>query len=85
LINIKVIVFFFLDFLQFDVYDFDGDGSHDLIGGFTATLNDLLKAAQGEVSSSGKHFASARASRVVLEHPSPMPEVWGSRDKNSLV
>lgn len=28
--------------IKFDVYDYDGDGSHDIIGGFTASLQDLM-------------------------------------------
>ncbi|XP_067651173.1 copine-3-like isoform X4 [Haliotis asinina] len=36
--------------LKIDVYDWDSDGSHDLIGGFTTSLNDLLKAEKQETS-----------------------------------
>lgn len=38
-------------FVQFDVYDWDSDGSHDYIGGFTATLEEMLQASQHEVGS----------------------------------
>ncbi|KAK7114316.1 hypothetical protein V1264_000394 [Littorina saxatilis] len=36
--------------IKFDVYDWDSDGSHDYIGGFTATLEEMLKASQQEMS-----------------------------------
>ncbi|XP_076469966.1 copine-3-like [Babylonia areolata] len=36
--------------IRFDVFDWDGDGSHDLIGGFNATLDEMLKAGDGGVS-----------------------------------
>ncbi|XP_041375225.1 copine-3-like isoform X2 [Gigantopelta aegis] len=36
--------------LKIDVCDWDNDGSHDLIGGFTTCVNDMLKAQQKEVS-----------------------------------
>ena len=32
------------------MFDWDGDGSHDLIGGFTTTVEEMLKARDGEVS-----------------------------------
>ena len=35
---------------QIDCYDWDSDGSHDLIGSFTATVEEFLKCAHGEVS-----------------------------------
>lgn len=31
------------------MYDWDSDGSHDYIGGFSATLEDMLQAQQHEV------------------------------------
>ncbi|CAL1546463.1 unnamed protein product [Lymnaea stagnalis] len=34
--------------IRFDVFDWDGDGSHDLIGGFTSTLEELSKASTGQ-------------------------------------
>lgn len=36
--------------IRFDVFDWDGDGSHDLIGGFNSTLDEMLKAGDGGVS-----------------------------------
>ncbi|GFN97507.1 copine-3 [Plakobranchus ocellatus] len=36
--------------IKIDCYDWDSDGSHDYIGGFTTTLDEMLKAANGEVS-----------------------------------
>lgn len=36
--------------IKFDVYDWDNDGSHDYIGGFTATLDEMLQASRHEVS-----------------------------------
>lgn len=33
-----------------DVYDYDNDGSHDLIGSFTTTLFEMMKTKDGEVS-----------------------------------
>ncbi|XP_070186631.1 copine-3-like isoform X2 [Littorina saxatilis] len=35
--------------ILFEVYDWDGDGSHDLIGGFETTLDEMLKARDSEV------------------------------------
>ena len=35
-------------FLQLDVYDWDSDGSHDLIGGFTTTVDELAAAQHGK-------------------------------------
>jgi len=37
---------------QFDVYDWDSDGSHDLIGGFTVTLQQLEASPGKEVGCS---------------------------------
>ncbi|XP_025114757.1 copine-3-like isoform X4 [Pomacea canaliculata] len=34
--------------MKFDVYDWDSDGSHDYIGGFSAPLEDMLQAQQHE-------------------------------------
>ena len=31
--------------MQFDVYDWDSDGSHDYIGGFDTTLDEMMKAS----------------------------------------
>ncbi|KAK7498760.1 hypothetical protein BaRGS_00009852, partial [Batillaria attramentaria] len=36
--------------VQIEVFDWDSDGSHDLIGGFTTTLEEMLKAGSSEVS-----------------------------------
>ncbi|KAL8612435.1 hypothetical protein ACOMHN_008420 [Nucella lapillus] len=36
--------------IKFDVYDWDSDGSHDYIGGFTTTLEEMLTASKQEVS-----------------------------------
>ncbi|KAL3860055.1 hypothetical protein ACJMK2_010227 [Sinanodonta woodiana] len=36
--------------IKFDVYDWDNDGSHDLIGGFTTTLTQLMEGAGKELS-----------------------------------
>ncbi|KAK7115091.1 copine-3-like isoform X2 [Littorina saxatilis] len=36
--------------VKLDVYDWDSDGSHDFIGGCTATLEEMLKASAQEVS-----------------------------------
>ena len=36
--------------IKFDCYDWDSDGSDDLIGSFTTTFNEMLKANQREVS-----------------------------------
>ncbi|XP_076469847.1 copine-3-like [Babylonia areolata] len=36
--------------IRLDVYDWDSDGSHDLIGGCTTTMEDLLKSNAQEVS-----------------------------------
>lgn len=36
--------------IQFDVFDSDDDGSHDLIGSFTTTLHEMLNTKDGEVS-----------------------------------
>lgn len=36
--------------IKFIVYDWDKDGSHDLIGEFTTTVNAMLKAAENEVT-----------------------------------
>ncbi|XP_025114758.1 copine-3-like isoform X5 [Pomacea canaliculata] len=35
--------------MKFDVYDWDSDGSHDYIGGFSAPLEDMLQAQQHEL------------------------------------
>ncbi|XP_005099802.1 copine-3 [Aplysia californica] len=36
--------------IKIDCYDWDSDGTHDYIGGFTTNLDDMMKAAGGEVS-----------------------------------
>ena len=36
-------------YVQFDVYDWNRDGSHDHIGGFTTCLQEMLGATQQEV------------------------------------
>ncbi|KAK3771254.1 hypothetical protein RRG08_024333 [Elysia crispata] len=36
--------------IKIDCYDWDSDGSHDYIGGFITTLEDMLKAGMNEVS-----------------------------------
>lgn len=36
--------------IKFDIYDYDSDGSHDYIGGFTTTLEEMLRASNQEVS-----------------------------------
>uniref|UniRef100_A0A2C9JVQ8 C2 domain-containing protein n=1 Tax=Biomphalaria glabrata TaxID=6526 RepID=A0A2C9JVQ8_BIOGL len=36
--------------IKIDCYDWDSDGSHDYIGGFVTTFNDMAKAVQQEVS-----------------------------------
>ncbi|GFN92619.1 copine-7 [Plakobranchus ocellatus] len=36
--------------MQFDVFDWDGDGGHDLIGNFTCTFQELCKALDDEIS-----------------------------------
>ena len=33
---------------QFDVYDWDSDGSHDLIGGFSTTVDELAASQHGK-------------------------------------
>lgn len=38
--------------LQVDCSDYDSDGSHDLIGSFTTTVNELQKVAHGSPVSS---------------------------------
>jgi len=38
--------------LQVDCYDYDDDGDHDLIGSFSTTVEELMKAAKTPVSSS---------------------------------
>ena len=38
--------FFFI--LQLDVYDWDSDGSHDMIGGFTTTVEELAASQHGK-------------------------------------
>ena len=38
-----------INFFQFDCYDWDSDGSDDLIGTFTTTFNEMLKANEREV------------------------------------
>ncbi|XP_033754155.1 copine-3-like isoform X2 [Pecten maximus] len=35
--------------IKFDVYDWDNDGSHDLIGGFKTTVKDMMGASKQEV------------------------------------
>ena len=35
-------------YLQLDVYDWDSDGSHDLIGGFTTTVDELAASQHGK-------------------------------------
>ncbi|XP_052230447.1 copine-3-like isoform X2 [Dreissena polymorpha] len=34
--------------VKFDVYDWDSDGSHDIIGGFTTTVQELIDAPTGK-------------------------------------
>ena len=34
--------------LQLDVYDWDSDGSHDMIGGFTTTVEELAASQHGK-------------------------------------
>jgi len=34
---------------QVECFDFDSDGDHDLIGGFTTTVSEMLKAASQPV------------------------------------
>ncbi|KAH9503474.1 Copine-3 [Bulinus truncatus] len=36
--------------IKIDCYDWDSDGSNDYIGGFTTTLEEMLKASAGELS-----------------------------------
>jgi len=36
--------------LQVDCYDYDDDGDHDLIGSFSTTVAELMKAATKPVS-----------------------------------
>ncbi|CAG5131604.1 unnamed protein product, partial [Candidula unifasciata] len=36
--------------IKFDCYDWDSDGSHDYIGGFTTTFDEMSKAIQQEIS-----------------------------------
>jgi hypothetical protein len=50
--------FNFCSFLQFEVLDWDSDGSHDLIGGFTVSLQDLQSSIGKEVDTVYKIFNS---------------------------
>ena len=40
----------FLLLFQFDVYDYDSDGSHDLIGTFVTTVTAMSEATKQPVS-----------------------------------
>ena len=48
--NDKSVVSILLPCLQFEVFDWDSDGSHDQIGGFTVSLQDLQTSVGKEVS-----------------------------------
>ena len=56
----RISYFLFLDFLQFDCYDYDSDGSHDFIGTFTTTLADMESQTQG-----GKEVSSLKLAGVI--------------------
>ncbi|XP_067652733.1 copine-3-like isoform X2 [Haliotis asinina] len=36
--------------IRFDIYDWDSDGGHDYIGGFTTTVDEMMKASHQEYS-----------------------------------
>ena len=66
----RISYFLFLDFLQFDCYDYDSDGSHDFIGTFTTTLADMESQTQG-----GKEVRSLSRSYFPLEEENSLGKI----------
>ena len=66
----RISYFLFLDFLQFDCYDYDSDGSHDFIGTFTTTLADMESQTQG-----GKEVSLLSRSYFPLEKENSLGKI----------
>ena len=54
-------------YLQLDVYDWDSDGSHDLIGGFTTTVDELAASQHGKEVGKNFELFNSHASKPARE------------------